>query len=192
MKKSLSLAAGALISLGLVLSGCAASTGGPTAGPTPAAGGTSVAPTSPPAAKAGKHIDVCAALPVAKVATLTGKPYVAATGVVDQKAAGLEGGACAYTGTQDSLTGFAIKVFYATPTAAWAFITSEDSSLGSPMTTKVSGIGDRAMTNGSDDLAVQYGSDVVFVEDTSEPPSTAFVPLSQLEQLASLVHSAMQ
>ena len=192
MKTTFVVAGAAVILLGFCLSGCAPATTAAVAGNTPAPAGASAAPSTSPVARAGKHIDICAMLPVAKIAALTGKPYVKTNGVVDQKVSGLLASGCAYVGTDESLTGLAIDAFYASPTAAWAYITSDDNSLGTPLTTTVSGVGDRAMTNGSWDFVVQYGSDVVRIQDTSEPPSTPLLTLGQSEQLAALVHAAMQ
>jgi hypothetical protein len=192
MKLNIPIAVGITFAAGLALAGCASpvSTAAPSG--SPAAGG-SPAPSAPPAAATGKHVDVCKVVPLATVANLTGKPYVSTQDVVDQKAEGLEASSCGYNGTEDSLQNFAIKVFYGTPSATLSYLAGVDSSsFGEDLTTNVSGIGDKALTDGSDDLAVQYGNDVVYIEDVSEPPSSALVPLSQMEQLAAMVHSAMK
>jgi outer membrane protein TolC len=192
MKLHIPVAVSVTLAAGLLLAGCASAvpTAATSGSPAPA---DSAAPSAPPAAASGKHVDVCKALPIATLEKLTGKSYATTQDIADQKAQGLEASSCGYNGTQDSQQNFAIKVFYGTPSATFTYLAGVDSSqLGENLTTNVPGTGDKALTDGSDDLAVEYGNDVVYIEDVSEPPGAALVPLSQMQQLAAMVHSAMK
>jgi outer membrane protein TolC len=192
MKLHIPVAVSITLAAGLLLAGCASPvpTAAASGSPAPAA---SAATSAPPAPASGKHVDLCKAVPLATLEKVTGKSYATTQDVADQKAQGLEASSCGYNGTQDSQQNFAIKVFYGTPSATLTYLAGVDSSqFGEDLTTNVSGIGDKALTDGSDDLAVQYGNDVVYVEDVSEPPGADLVPLSQMEQLAAMVHSAMK
>jgi hypothetical protein len=124
---------------------------------------------------------------------MTGKAYTTTKPQAAQVANGLDASACGYNGSDSGFPiALAIQIFYGSPSASLAYLAQQDSSLGSPLTTAVSGIGDKALTDGSDDLAVQFGSDVIYVEDISEPPSTPLVTLSAMKQLAQLTHQAQQ
>jgi hypothetical protein len=192
MKLHIPVAASVTLAAGVLLAGCASpvSSAATSGSSVPA---VSAAPSAPPTAASGKHVDVCKALPLATVEKVTGKSYATTQDVADQKAQGLEASSCGYNGTEDSLQAFTVKVFYGTPSATFSYLAGVDSSqLGENLTTTVSGIGDKALTDGSDDLVVQYGNDVVYIEDVSEPPGAELVPLSQMQQLAATVHSAMK
>jgi hypothetical protein len=200
MKLHIPLSLTIALACGLLLAGCASALPMPanSGSPAPVA---SAASSAPPAASSGKHVDVCKALPLATLEKVTGKTYttikdagyVKPKATVDKLAEGLAASACNYNGPTDSLQNFAVKVFYDKTAATLSYLAETDSTIyGEDLTANVSGIGDKALTDGSDDLAVRYGNNVVYIQDLSEPPGSDLVPLSQMEQLAAIVHSAMK
>jgi hypothetical protein len=179
------------LAAGLALSACAAPAAvshpvstTPTTAPTPASSSVPVAPS-------GKRIDVCAAVPLATVVSIVGKPYSMTKDDPVQQVNGVLVGGCVYTGDTDSLLGADIKVYYGAPATVWTAIQGEDSSLDTPMKLVVTGLGDKAMSDGIDDIAAQYGNDIIEVEDVSEPPDGSYVTPGEMKQLVQLVHAAM-
>jgi hypothetical protein len=179
------------VAAGLALSACA----GPAAVPRSVATKPVASPSPAPSGRSdtapAKQIDVCAAVPLARVVSIVGKPYVATKDDPVQLVSGVSVGGCVYEGDTDSLLGAAIKVYYGNPAAVWSLITAEDASLDNPMTLPVSGLGDKAMTDGIDDIAAQYGNNIIEVEDLSEPPDGSYVTPAEMKQLVLLVHAAM-
>ncbi|HEY2792930.1 MAG TPA: DUF3558 family protein [Micromonosporaceae bacterium] len=183
------------LALALSLAACKSGTtnSAGTANPAGPASATAVAPSTPPAAPtatgvAGKHIDVCSVLSVAAVASATGRAYSTAKPKSFSKPTA--GDACNYSGaSDDDLLTLSVTVTYADADTIYRSWQTSSSTLGYH-TTSVSGLGDKAFRD-SDDLVVQFGSDVVAIQDLLTPPKTDPLTAAQMEQLMTVVHAAL-
>lgn len=144
----------------IVLAGCTVSGGG--AASTPPSSSSSQSHSATTSAQSGAPKDVCAALPIARVNSLTGLDFTTAMAV---PTLGMHAAECQYLNAatvvdaSDQLN--ALVVFPPDIDKAWSATQESNGSPGTPLT----GVGKRAFT-GDSIVAADFGTMLIVVDDS--------------------------
>jgi hypothetical protein len=168
----------------LGLSACAPATGSGSSVPG-ASNGPSVAPSSAPASHASSTgaINVCGKIPVATVASLSGRTVYTTGHEIDGPSEGAKLYACEYTDSTDAsnaLDGFNLVVYRGgDPTKILKGLATALTAGATPL----SGIGDKAQS-GDGEVDIVVGTDVVVASDSVHEGQLATLSTARLESLA--------
>ena len=177
--------------VGLALAGCSAGTS--TAGSSAGSGGASAssapsAPSAPSGGTATGAVDVCSAVPVATIVSLTGRSGYLKTNGGSSTQSGADVDVCQYFDTDDASTGYqlTLAVFRnGDPAKIFADRAALMASLA-----PVSGYGDRAQA-GDGELEVVYGSRVITATDALHPGDESSLSTAQLAKIVEAMHAKL-
>lgn len=174
--------------VGLALAGCSAGTS--TAGSSAGSGGASAssAPSAPSGGTATGAVDVCSAVPVATIVSLTGRSGYLKTNGGSSTQSGADVDVCQYFDTDDASTGYqlTLAVFRnGDPAKIFADRAALMASLA-----PVSGYGDRAQA-GDGELEVVYGSRVITVTDALHAGDESSLSTAQLAKIVEAMHAKL-
>ena len=174
--------------VGLALAGCSAGTS--TAGSSAGSGGASAssAPSAPSGGTATGAVDVCSAVPVATIVSLTGRSGYLKTNGGSSTQSGADVDVCQYFDTDDASTGYqlTLAVFRnGDPAKIFADRAALMASLA-----PVSGYGDRAQA-GDGELEVVYGSRVITVTDALHAGDESSLSTAQLAKIVEALHAKL-
>jgi len=178
----------ALALVGLALVGCSAGTS--TAGSSAGSGGASAssAPSAPSGGTATGAVDVCSAVPVATIVSLTGRSGYLKTNGGSSTQSGADVDVCQYFDTDDASTGYqlTLAVFRnGDPAKIFADRAALMASLA-----PVSGYGDRAQA-GDGELEVVYGSRVITATDALHAGDESSLSTAQLAKIVEALHAKL-
>jgi hypothetical protein len=178
----------------LLLSSCSA--GGTTPRSRPGTtSASSVAPAAPEQPRARKtrsveSIDVCKALPLETVVSVTGRAFTKASAASSTQD-GIPITACAYEGAEGDLASFLLMSVFVYPTGGADAVTAYQNKFGGGLSpTPVPGVGDSAQSSGHD-LVAQFGDQVIAVVDGSYGTYADDFTVDKRATIVKAVHDAL-
>lgn len=149
-------------------------------------------PEQPRATKARSvaSIDVCKALPLETVVSVTGRAFTKSSAATSTQE-GIPITACAYEGAEGDLASFLLMSVFVYPSGGASAVTAYQNKFGGGLTpTPVPGVGDSAQSSGHD-LVVRFGDQVIAVVDGSYGAYADDFTVDKRATIVKAVHDAL-